>query len=166
MSAVQPPPAATEVSKATLSAFDHDNSLKEHLARVGVHFKQLTTLAAFEYLKVLGAGVVGAIVLQVQSSNGNRFAVLPLATGDETSSIKNTGLQFIDTMSFDNLDNKLVKFKIANGSSDTGPSSCVISFTATTEAGGNIATLTLTNGQLGWLGSSGYCTFFPTPAQP
>ncbi|KZP00244.1 hypothetical protein CALVIDRAFT_560835 [Calocera viscosa TUFC12733] len=171
MAAVAPTP---EYVKPVVSdSFNHEEELKTHLARIQLSSAPFTTLAAFEYLTVLGAGIVGAIVLKVQTKTGPHYAILPLATGDETASIKNTGLTFVDAApDWTKLDNKIVQFKIANGSSQTGPSSCVASFFTTAvdankkETVTNIATLTFTNGQLTWLGSTGYCTFFPEPVAP
>ncbi|EJU06620.1 hypothetical protein DACRYDRAFT_19694 [Dacryopinax primogenitus] len=123
----------------------------------------MTTYVSFEYLTILGSNMVGSLVLQSQDASGVfHYAVLPLAKGDTATNVANTGLVFMDGQDFTKLDNQIVDFKIASGTGGTAPSSCVVSFFGN----GNIATLTLTNGQLGWMGASGKCTFFQTPAPP
>ncbi|KZT60775.1 hypothetical protein CALCODRAFT_553487 [Calocera cornea HHB12733] len=115
----------------------------------------------------MGVGVVGALVIQVSTSAGPHYTIIPLAIGDETPNLANTGLLFVDeTRNFTDLDNRLVAFKIANGASTSHPFTCVISFNSTLPSGGYIATLELINGQLGWLGATGYCTFLQQTAQP
>jgi len=160
MSAVAPP----QSSGPSVSVFEHDEAIKKHFSTIGFN-ALLTTYAAFEYLEVLGSNIFGAIVLQVQASDGIRYAVIPLATGDPTDKLSNTGFSFIASATFANLDNKLVSFKIANAS-EGGPGTATISFTSTDGSNTNIAGITLTNGQLGWLGSTGYTTFFKAPAPP
>jgi len=121
--------------------------------------KPFTTYAAFQYMTVLGIDIFGGIILQVQGGDGVRFALLPLAKGDPSDNLENAGLVFLEGMDFSRLDNRLVSFKIASA---PHPNNFVISFTGN----GIIATISLANGQLGWLGATGYCTFFTAPASP
>jgi len=158
MSAVAPPPASTPEAHNSPS-WEHTDEIKEYLQKIHLNVAPLTTYAAFEYLTVHGSNVAGALVLQVGGSDGNHFAILPLATGDATSVLGNTGFSFVESQDWTKLDSKVVTFTIASSQS---PANCVISFSSN----GLIATFNLTNGQLCWLGATGYCTFFKNPGVP